>query len=113
MPEPSPLWYLYLIRCVDNTLYTGITTDLDRRFAEHEQQGKKCAKYLRGKAPLTLVFSCPVGTKSEAARLEMQIKKKPKVFKETLIEAQHLKPKAQRLEHFAAIESDSVGSESA
>ncbi len=85
MPGPSPLWYLYLIRCADNSLYTGITTDLDRRFAEHEQQGKQCARYLRGKGPLTLVFSCPVGTQSEATRLEIQIKKQSKAFKEDLV----------------------------
>jgi hypothetical protein len=41
-----------MIRCADNSLYTGITIDLDRRFAEHQSQGKKCAKYLKGKSPL-------------------------------------------------------------
>jgi putative endonuclease len=83
--KPSPIWFLYLIRCADNSLYTGITTDLDRRFAEHQSQGKKCAKYLRGKAPLELVFTTEVGTKSDAARLELRLKKCSKATKEKLV----------------------------
>ena len=81
----QPIWYLYLIRCADNSLYTGITTDLDRRFAEHQSQGKKCAKYLRGKAPLELVFTTEVGTKSDASRLEVRLKKCSKATKEKLV----------------------------
>jgi putative endonuclease len=78
-------WFLYMIRCADNSLYTGITTELDRRFAEHQTQGKKCAKYLRGKAPLELVFSTEVGTKSDASRLELRLKKCSKATKEKLV----------------------------
>jgi putative endonuclease len=78
-------WYLYMIRCADNSLYTGITTDLDRRFAEHQSQGKKCAKYLRGKAPLQLVFSTPAGDKSTASCLELRLKKCSKRTKEQLV----------------------------
>lgn len=81
----QPPWYLYLIRCSDNSLYTGITLDPARRFTEHTDQGKKCAKYLRGKAPLQLVFSSPAGaTKAEASRLEVYIKRLPKAKKERL-----------------------------
>jgi putative endonuclease len=78
-------WFLYMIRCADNSLYTGITTELDRRFAEHQSQGKKCAKYLRGKAPLELVFTTEVGTKSDASRLELRLKKCSKATKEKLV----------------------------
>ena len=46
-----PDWYLYLIRIHNGSLYTGITTDVDRRFAEHVAGGKKAAKYFRGKGP--------------------------------------------------------------
>ena len=81
----QPTWYLYLIRCTNNSLYTGITTDLDRRFAEHQSQGQKCAKYLRGKAPLELVFTTEVGTKSDASRLEIRLKKCSKATKEKLV----------------------------
>jgi len=49
-------WFLYVIRCKHGKLYTGITTDVERRFAEHESNDKKGAKCLRGKTPLTLVM---------------------------------------------------------
>ena len=48
-------WSVYLVRCSDNSLYTGIATDVARRFAEHQAQGPKTARYLRGRAALTLV----------------------------------------------------------
>jgi putative endonuclease len=83
--EPQPTWWLYMIRCADNSLYTGITIDLDRRFAEHQSQGKKCAKYLRGKAPLQLVFTTVVGTKSQASRLEVRVKGCSKRVKERIV----------------------------
>ena len=79
------MWHLYIIRCANNSLYTGITTDVARRFQEHASQGKKCAKYLRGKAPLKLVFSTKIGTKSEAARAEFRIKGLSKGEKERLV----------------------------
>lgn len=79
-------WFLYLIRCNNNSLYTGITVDLERRFHEHEAQGHKCAKYLKGKAPIQLVFSTFAGqSKAEASRLEYRIKRLSKREKERLI----------------------------
>ena len=85
MKSPAT-WVLYMIRCADNSLYTGITIDIDRRFAEHQAQGKKCAKYLRGKGPLALVFMIPVGPKSAATRLELRLKQCSKATKERLVE---------------------------
>ena len=79
------MWYLYIARCGDSSLYTGITTDVDRRFNEHVAQGKKCAKYLRGKDPLTLVFTVEAGTRSEASRSEMRLKRLSKVHKELVV----------------------------
>lgn len=76
-------WFLYLIRCPDNRLYTGITTDVARRFAQH-QRGKG-AKALRGKGELTLVFSAPAGNRSEALRAEYRIKQLTKRQKEQLV----------------------------
>ena len=61
-------WFLYLIRTADNKLYTGITTDVERRYQQH--QSGKGAKALRGKGELTLVFSAPVGDRSLALRAE-------------------------------------------
>jgi putative endonuclease len=76
-------WYLYLIRCRDGSLYTGITTDVARRFAEH--RSGKGSKYLRGRSPLTLVFQKKLGSKNHALAVEHRIKQLPKVKKEELI----------------------------
>lgn len=76
-------WFLYLIRTTDNTLYTGITTDVARRFTQH--QCGKGAKALRGKGALELVFSAPVGERSLALRLEYRIKQLNKRQKERLV----------------------------
>jgi putative endonuclease len=68
------LWSLYMIRCGDGTLYTGIAKDVDRRFSEHLGQGSKSAKYVRGRLPLELVYRCEVGARSEAIKEELRIK---------------------------------------
>jgi len=79
------IWYLYMIRCKDGVLYTGITTDISRRFAEH-QMGKG-AKFLRGKAPLELVYQQEVDSHSDALKLEIKTKKLSKAEKEKLIQS--------------------------
>ena len=76
-------WYLSLIRPADTALYTGITTDVARRYQQH-QQGKG-AKALRGKGELTLAFSAPVGDRSLALRAEYRVKKLTKRQKERLV----------------------------
>jgi len=76
-------WYLYLIRSQDNRLYTGITTDVQRRFAEH--QAGKGAKALRGRGTLLLVFSELIGNRSQALRIEYKIKQLSKTQKERLV----------------------------
>ena len=82
------MWFLYMIRCADSSLYTGIATDVARRFKEHAAQGRKCARYLRGKGPLKLVFTIEAGTRSEAARLEAMLKKHSKADKEALVKGE-------------------------
>ncbi|MCC6326599.1 MAG: hypothetical protein DCC43_11565 [Candidatus Brocadia sp.] len=79
-------WFLYLIRCNQGKLYTGITTDVERRFAEHTGNDKKGAKCLRGKAPLTLVMKKKIGSKRAALRIESRVKKLSKVRKEMFVE---------------------------
>jgi len=79
-------WFLYLIRCRNGRLYTGITTDVERRFGEHESGDKKGSKYLRGKTPLTLVLKKRVGDKSVALKIEAKVKKMPKTKKELLVD---------------------------
>ncbi len=76
-------WFLYLIRTTDNSLYTGITTDVARRFVQH--QSGKGAKALRGKGELSLVFSAQVGERSLALRVEYRIKQLTKRQKERLV----------------------------
>ena len=78
-------WYLYLIRCRDNTLYTGISTDVDRRFAQHRGAGNAGSKYLKGRRPLSLVFQENVGSKSLALKVERRVKRMSKARKERLI----------------------------
>ncbi|WP_444898048.1 GIY-YIG nuclease family protein [Microbulbifer sp. SSSA005] len=90
--ELSVNWFLYLVRTARGTLYTGITNDLERRFAEHCSDGPKAAKALRGKGPLTLVFSVRLPDKSTALKMEIAIKKWPKSKKEKLMLGSHSLP---------------------
>jgi putative endonuclease len=81
-------WYLYMIRCKDDSLYTGITMDIQRRFAEHQEQGPRSAKYLRGKLPIELVYNEKLNSKPVALKAELRIKKLSKTEKEALVKAQ-------------------------
>lgn len=65
---------LYILRCADGTLYTGIARDVAERLAAH-RGGANGAKYLRGRQPLTLVFERAVGSRSDAQRVEHRVKK--------------------------------------
>jgi putative endonuclease len=79
------MWHLYMIRCADDTLYTGITTDVERRFGEHADGGPKAAKYVRGRGPLELVAHVEVGPRRQAAQLECRIKALSRIEKEALL----------------------------
>ncbi|MDD5457358.1 MAG: GIY-YIG nuclease family protein [Candidatus Margulisbacteria bacterium] len=79
------IWYLYVVRCRDNSLYTGITLDVQRRISEHNGNTSRTSKYLKGKGPLQLEFQKKIGVKSKALKLEYKIKKLPKSQKEMLI----------------------------
>jgi DNA-binding protein HU-beta len=70
------VWHLYLIECADGSLYTGITTDVERRFKEH--LAGKGARYTRSRKAVRLVASCPIGSRSEALRAEIAIKQLPR-----------------------------------
>ena len=80
-----PDWYLYLIRCRDSTLYTGISTDVDRRLAQHQGEGNAGSRYLKGRGPLSLVFQEKLGSKSLALKVERRVKRMSKARKEKLI----------------------------
>jgi putative endonuclease len=76
-------WSVYLLRCGDGSLYTGIATDVSRRVAEHKE-GEIGAKYLRGRGPLDLIYQQEIGDRSLAAKIEHRVKRFPKAYKEDL-----------------------------
>ncbi len=76
-------WHVYLIRTRTNMLYCGMTNDLERRFAQH--QAGNGAKFLRGKGPLSLVWTQQVANKSQALKLEIKVKKLAKASKEKMV----------------------------
>ena len=75
-----------MIRCGDNSLYTGISNDVAKRFAVHQTGNAKAAKYTRYRHPLKLVFSAEVGTKSDASRVEYYIKQLTKKTKKNWLQ---------------------------
>lgn len=76
-------WKLYILRCGDGSLYTGITTDVEKRLEVH--RSGKGAKYTRGRGPLTLVYHEECGTHSNALRRELEIKRLTREEKQRLI----------------------------
>ena len=78
------MWYLYILRCKDGSLYTGITTDVEKRLEAH--RAGKGAKYTRGRSPLELVYREECGDHSDALRREAEIKRLPRDEKLKLIE---------------------------
>ncbi len=77
-------WYVYILRCRDQSLYTGITTDVTRRLTEH-QSGNNGAKYTRTRTPLTLVYEEACASRSAAQIREASIKKLTRTQKIELI----------------------------
>lgn len=75
----NSLWYLYLLECEDGSLYTGITTDVTRRFDEHRYG--KGARYTRSHPPRRLLASVPIGSRSEALKAEWGLKALPRTEK--------------------------------
>lgn len=78
------VWKLYILRCGDGSLYTGITTDVEARLEAH--RSGKGAKYTRGRGPLELVYSEECGTHSDALKRELEIKALTKTEKMRLFE---------------------------
>ena len=78
------MWYLYILKCKDNTFYTGVTTDLKRRVLEHNTS-KLGAKYTRGRRPVKLVYSKRKKNKSYAQIEEAKIKKMSRAKKIKII----------------------------
>lgn len=79
------MYYVYMLRCKDNSIYTGITTDINRRMEEHFSKGQKCAKYTLRNIANKLECVWQTENRVLASKLEYQIKKLQKQYKEELI----------------------------
>ena len=77
-------WYVYIVQCRDNTLYTGISTDPEARVVEHNS-GQNAAKYTRARRPVKLLYTEPAVSRSAALRREMAIKRLSRQAKLALI----------------------------
>ena len=76
-------WYVYIVRCNDDSLYTGITDDVERRVAQHA--GRRGAKYFRGRQPAQVVYLESGHSRRSAAQREVAIKKMRRPAKDCLI----------------------------
>lgn len=83
--SPDGDYHLYILRCADGSLYTGIALDVEARLRDHEGN-RAGAKYLRGRQPFEKVFECPAGDRSRAQHLEHRIKRLPRREKLRLID---------------------------
>ena len=81
----EPCWYVYLVRCNDNSLYTGITTDIERRIYQHNHSNTLGAKYTRVRRPVALVYQEECSNRSAASKREYQLKQLNKKNKEQLV----------------------------
>ncbi|MFC0268239.1 GIY-YIG nuclease family protein [Kushneria aurantia] len=84
--EVPAQWWLYIVENRFGQLYTGITTDVARRFAEHQAGGARCARALRGKGPLRLRFQTVIGEHGSALRAERRVKAMGRARRLALIE---------------------------
>lgn len=82
-------WHVYIVRCGDGTLYTGVARNLRKRIEEHNS-GEKGARYTRSRRPVELVYSERVPSRSEALKRECEIKRLPRAQKKRLAETSRL-----------------------
>jgi putative endonuclease len=78
-------WFVYILRCADDTLYTGISTDVERRVAEHNAGAPLGARYTRARRPVVLIYQEKVNDRIEASRREREIKGKDRTWKLALV----------------------------
>lgn len=84
------MYYTYILRCKDNSLYTGITTDLERRLKEHKEKGEKTAKYTLRHEAIKMEIAWKSENRVLASKLEFNIKRLMKKQKEELIKSPQL-----------------------
>ena len=78
-------WHVYIVRTRDGSLYTGITTDVARRLKEHLAKNGRGARYLRGRAPLDIVYRRNLGERRLALRVEWHLKRRPRAAKQAIV----------------------------
>ena len=78
-------WHVYIVRCTDDTLYTGITRDVERRVDEHNTSNALAASYTRSRRPVTLVYREPAATRSAASKREYELKQMTRREKDALV----------------------------
>lgn len=78
-------WYVYIIRCSDESLYTGITRDIERRINEHNNSNLLGSKYTSTRRPVKLVYQETMNSRSDAAKREYGIKNLSRIEKEALV----------------------------
>ena len=88
--KPTPAaaqqsWHVYMVRCADDTLYTGIARDVQKRVAGHNGQGRPGARYTRARRPVTLVYQEEAADRSAAGKREYAIKQLPRSAKLALL----------------------------
>lgn len=88
MQDPEDAWFVYLVRCSDNTFYCGIAKDVERRVKEHN--GKRGARYTRTRQPVELLKAWPCESHSQALHKERWIKSLKRKQKEALLEQEKL-----------------------
>ncbi|MET0594114.1 MAG: GIY-YIG nuclease family protein [Polyangiaceae bacterium] len=89
VPPTAQRWFLYLARCADGTIYTGIARDVKARIAAHD--AGRGARYTRGRGPLTVCATRRCASQSEALRLEHAVKRLPRAHKERLLNPPRLR----------------------
>jgi len=77
-------WFVYMVRCSDNSLYTGIAKDVIRRVNEHNNSNKLGAKYTKARRPVELVYQETASSRSDASKREYRLRKLTKIEKENL-----------------------------
>lgn len=85
---PKPCWWVYIIEADDGSLYTGVSTDVQRRFGEH-REGPRGARYFNGRVPVRILHTEPLPDRSSACRREAEIKRMSRAQKLGLIAGRH------------------------
>ena len=83
--DPGRPYHVYIVRTRDGSLYTGVTTDVARRLAEHRADDGRGSRYLRGRAPLEIVYRRKLGERGLALKVEWQLKRRPRAHKQAIV----------------------------